>query len=121
MVLVVEDDPEIREILVDELSSEGFDVMPAEHGEAALRALSSALPAVIVTDLMMPRMDGRTLISQLRRIPEFARVPVIVVTASSVLHVPGANLVFRKPFELAELMEAVSRFADSSEGASPHA
>lgn len=121
MVLVVEDDPDIREILVDELSAEGFDVVPAEHGEAALRALASASPAVVVTDLMMPHMDGNALISTLRRIPEFARVPVIVVTASSVLHVPGANLVFRKPFELSELLHAVSRFADPSEGSSPHA
>lgn len=121
MVLVVEDDPDIREILVDELSAEGFDVVPAEHGQAALRALASASPAVVVTDLMMPQMDGATLIGQLRKVPQYARLPVIVVTASSVLHVPGANLVFRKPFELSELLEAVTRFADPADGSSPSA
>jgi CheY-like chemotaxis protein len=119
MVLVVEDDPDIREILVDELTAEGYDVLPAEHGEAALRALRSSSPDVVVTDLMMPRMDGATMISKLREVPELARVPVIVVTASSVLHVPGANLVFRKPFDLTELMQAVSRFADPPEHSAP--
>jgi CheY-like chemotaxis protein len=122
VVLVVEDDPDIREILVAELSSEGFAVVPAEHGEAALRALATdASPAVVVTDLMMPYMDGNALIANLRRIPAYARVPVIVVTASSVLHVPGATVVFRKPFELSELLRAVSRFADLEEGSSPQA
>jgi DNA-binding response OmpR family regulator len=124
MVLVVEDDPDIREILVDELTAEGFDVTPAEHGEAALRAVAAASPSsvsVVVTDLMMPYMDGATFISRLRGLREYARVPIIVVTASAVLHVPGANLVFRKPFDLAELLRAVSRFAEPGDGASPHA
>jgi DNA-binding response OmpR family regulator len=121
MVLVVEDDPDIREILVDELTAEGFDVTPAEHGEAALRVVAASSPSVVVTDLMMPYMDGATFIARLRGLREYARVPIIVVTASAVLHVPGANLVFRKPFDLAELLRAVSRFADPSEGTSPQA
>jgi two-component system chemotaxis response regulator CheY len=102
---------------VDELTAEGFAVVPAEHGQAALTALaSSASPAVVVTDLMMPHLDGAALIARLRKTPAFARVPVIVVTASSVLHVPGANLVFRKPFELSELMQAVTNLADPRRG-----
>jgi CheY-like chemotaxis protein len=120
MVLVVEDDPDIREILVDELAAEGYEVVPAEHGEAALEAVSETSPCVVVTDLMMPHMDGATFIARLRDDPEFACVPIIVVTASAVSHVPGANLVFRKPFDLAELLQAVSRFAEpSGDGASP--
>jgi len=112
MVLVVEDDPDIREILVDELTAEGYEVLPAEHGQAALEVVAEASPpSVVVTDLMMPHMDGVTFIARLRDDPQLARVPIIVVTASAVSHVPGANLVFRKPFDLSELLRAVSRLA----------
>jgi DNA-binding response OmpR family regulator len=57
-ILVVEDDPSLRETLAEVLADDGHDVRVAEDGEAALAAIDEWIPELIVLDLMMPRMDG---------------------------------------------------------------
>ncbi len=82
-VLVVEDNRDVREAVVELLESEGFQVYQAEHGEQALSVLRQMpQPALILADLMMPVMDGQTLIAALREADQFATLPVVIVSAA---------------------------------------
>ncbi len=83
-VLVVEDDASQREMLRRALENEGWNVVEAANGRIALDCARQQVPGVILSDLMMPEMDGFEFITELRAHTEFARVPVIVVTAKDV-------------------------------------
>ena len=80
-VLVVEDEPQTREMLGRALSKADWQVLEAENGRAALEKLHGAAPTVILLDLMMPEMDGFEFLRELRKRPECRLVPVVVVTA----------------------------------------
>ncbi|MCG3126325.1 MAG: Sensor histidine kinase RcsC [Phycisphaerae bacterium] len=80
-VLIVEDEPQAREMLRRTLERDGWRVTEAENGRTALEKLDGSDPAVIVLDLMMPEMDGFEFVMQLRREPTRRRTPIIVVTA----------------------------------------
>lgn len=107
-ILVVDDDPGIREILHFVLAAEGFTVRTAVDGIDALRLVEREPPAVVVTDLMMPRLDGWTLIEQLRS----AQVPVRGVIAMSAGFVgaarpTAADLFIAKPFDIEHVVASV--------------
>ncbi len=110
-VLVVEDEPDIRESEAEVLESEGYEVSTASDGWEALRRAHEAIPSVILLDLMMPRMDGWEFRQAQLRDPELAPIPVIVVSAmpppTGVN--PAAHLT--KPFALSQLLDAVERVA----------
>ena len=102
-VLVVEDDRDLRDSLADALQLEGYEVVCAEHGEAALRHLATgARPFVILLDLMMPVMDGWTFRQELLKDSELARIPVVVMTAATASRVASveADSVLFKPLEM---------------------
>ncbi|HSX09333.1 MAG TPA: response regulator transcription factor [Candidatus Saccharimonadales bacterium] len=79
-ILIVEDDKDIRDSYSELLSSEGYTVITAENGQAGLDAVTSQKPNVVMLDLMMPIMDGKTMLHLMRQIPEFKKTPVIVLT-----------------------------------------
>jgi len=102
-VLVVEDDRDLRESLADALRLEGYEVVCAEHGEAALPHLATgARPFVILLDLMMPVMDGWTFRQELLKDSELAKIPVVVMTAATASRVATvtADSVLFKPLEM---------------------
>jgi CheY-like chemotaxis protein len=80
-VMIVDDDPAMREMVRRGLEREGIPVLEAEHGRAALSRLASPRPALILLDLMMPEMDGFEFLETLRGLPEFAAIPVVVITS----------------------------------------
>ena len=80
-VLVVEDDPALRELERRTLERAGWQVVEAADGRAAIAAVNRAIPKLVVLDLLMPGMDGFAVIEQLRRRPAWRDVPVVVVTA----------------------------------------
>ena len=80
-VLIVEDDAPLRELLRRMLEREGYAVVEAEHGRAALDRLREGAPGVILLDLMMPVMDGFEFLAELRREDAWRGIPVIVLTA----------------------------------------
>jgi len=80
-VLVVEDEPEIRELLSFTLGRAGFRVLEAASGEEALQRLDGALPGILVLDWMLPGMSGVDLARRLRRDPLTAELPIIMLTA----------------------------------------
>jgi len=80
-VLLVEDEPDIRELMRRTLEGEGWDIREASNGVEALEALALEVPRAVLLDLMMPEMDGFQFLSEIRTNPEWGSVPVIVITA----------------------------------------
>jgi two-component system, OmpR family, response regulator ArlR len=114
-VLVVEDDAGIAGFLKTELCHEGFDVLYAADGRAALAVFESTPPDIILLDIMLPELSG---LEVLRRIRKTSRVPVILLTARGETYDKvnglnaGADDYLAKPFEIEELlarMRAVMR------------
>ena len=115
-ILVVDDEDNLRSMLVAALKYEGYDVVQASDGAAGLRAARETKPDLIVLDVMMPQLDGFGVVKRLREAGD--RTPVIFLTArdASEDRVTGLNLggddYLPKPFSLEELVarvEAVSR------------
>ncbi|WP_262247528.1 ATP-binding protein [Parapedobacter soli] len=107
-ILVVEDNEDLKTYLVDQLSLE-YDVVTAVNGEKALKKAKRLGPALIVSDVMMPKMDGFELCSQLKSTDELCHIPIILLTAKS-SHVyklqgleQGADDYISKPFNILEL------------------
>lgn len=113
-VLIVEDDPDIRDATAILLEDEGYRVAQAENGLKALQAIQAGpAPALILLDLMMPVMDGHEFLEKLKALgPPSSELPVVVMTAAHNPSVPEAKQVIRKPYSVDVLLEAVARFAD---------
>jgi len=111
MVLLVEDDPDIRDIVQDVLEAEGYDVVPASHGRQALEFLNdvrdSEPPALVILDMMMPLVDGRHVLEAIRNDENLSSVPVVVMSAVAHEKPAGAAAFLRKPFSLDTLFDAV--------------
>jgi len=111
-VLVVDDEPMVRETLGQVLSDEGYVVDLAIDGDSALDRVHAACPDAILLDLMMPGMNGRQFLQALRDEPAYAGVPVLIMTAVHGLEVNlatlGASEVVEKPFNVDELLNKVA-------------
>ncbi len=81
LALVVEDDPESRDVLRRFLENDGWKVDQAENGRVAIERLQTRIPTLILLDLMMPEMDGFEFVSHLKQNEVLRRIPIIVVTA----------------------------------------
>jgi DNA-binding response OmpR family regulator len=109
-ILVVEDDAEIAAALADALTDVGFDVSVANDGAEALEMITARPPALALIDLMMPRMSGWQLISEIRGRPELAGVSLFVITAArNVGTVPTGIPVFVKPLKLGPFIDSIQR------------
>src|ERR1041385_7937687 len=110
-ILVVDDEPMVRETLGQMLSDEGYVVDMAVDGEEALACVKAARPDVILLDLMMPGMNGRQFLQALRDDAAYASVPVLIMTAVHGLEISatlGASDVVEKPFNVDELLNKVA-------------
>jgi two-component system chemotaxis response regulator CheY len=82
-ILVVDDSQSIREAVGFTLQNEGYNVLKAEHGKDALRFFNSDAIDLVITDLHMPEMNGIELTAEIRKLPEYSRIPVLVLTTES--------------------------------------
>lgn len=113
-VLVVDDDPVHREVVADILAGEGYAVELAGTGEACLASARASPPDVLLLDLLLPGIDGATVLDELRRDAHLAGVRVVVTTGLRTAHLrkllhPDALLF--KPFGIDELVLAVAGVA----------
>ena len=83
-ILVVEDVPNILDLLDVTLRFKGYPVKTARNGEEALYVVPEHPPALVITDIMMPKMDGYTLAFNLRRNPDTSHIPIIFLSATYV-------------------------------------
>ena len=111
-ILVVDDEPMVRDTLRQVLADEGYVVDAATDGADALACVHAARPDAILLDLMMPGMNGRQFLQQLRDDPAYAAVPVLIMTAVHGLNVNlasvGASEVVEKPFDVDDLLNKVA-------------
>lgn len=113
-LLLVEDDPDLRMTVAELLRDHGLEVAEAGNGLEAIAWMNAhPNPALIVLDLMMPKMDGLQFRAVQLADPSWARVPVVLMTAStvgqSVLEATGAAAVIRKPVTADELFSVMNR------------
>jgi CheY-like chemotaxis protein len=111
-ILIVDDDPDIRDALEELLADRGFTVLAASNGAEALKLLrmQSAPPSIILLDVMMPVMDGYGFLEERRKDPELSRIPVAIITAGQgvdLSRLGGTMPVLYKPINLQELMLAL--------------
>jgi CheY-like chemotaxis protein len=118
LVLVVDDDDAIRGALCDLLEDAGFATVGARHGLEALRTLTTlpTTPTFILLDLMMPIMDGPEFRAEQIKRPEWADIPVVVVSAYGDIEARAKELdlsFVRKPLRLRPLLDVVQRYCAS--------
>ena len=113
-VLIVDDDPDMVTIIRIMLDDAGYQVRSARNGKEALESVAAKMPAVVLLDILMPVMDGWQCARELRA-RYGRRVPIVVVTAAEHAGARAAQVggddVLAKPFEMAELLRIVARYA----------
>jgi len=113
-IFVVEDDENIREIVIYALQSAGFEAFGYETGEELLSALDAGLPSLIILDIMLPEDDGLTILKRLRNTTKTKQLPVIMLTAKNSEYDKvkgldmGADDYISKPFGVMELIARVN-------------
>jgi two-component system alkaline phosphatase synthesis response regulator PhoP len=115
-ILVLDDDPSVRELCETVLAGEGFAVVTAADARSGIQTACDAKPDLILLDIMMPGVDGIDALHQLKNLPATAAIPVIMLTALdgfsdiAVATMGGADGYVTKPFEPEELASLVQRF-----------
>ena len=107
-VLVVEDDPDIREAIAELLGASGYRVVTATNGREALAVLAADPADAIVLDLMMPEMDGRTFLRAKASQPALVGIPVVVTSAERPAWIDGVSEFLQKPFDADHLRAAIA-------------
>lgn len=114
-ILIAEDDPIIRELLIQVLELEGYDVLAAPDGATALELVRSAGPSLLVLDLMMPHVDGLSVLRAVRESDTTRAIPVVITTAKTDDETTwagwsgGCDYYMTKPFEPDDLLAAIER------------
>jgi CheY-like chemotaxis protein len=111
--MIVDDEPAICDMLATVLADEGHEAVAVNSGPAALDLAPRERPDVFLIDVMMPGMDGRTLVSRLRAVPELAPTPIIMMSAAvrTFATQPGVVDFLAKPFDLDKLLGSLERAA----------
>lgn len=119
-ILVVDDDPVIRDLLDDVLEAEGYEVFQASNGKAAIEIAREHMPQLILMDYMMPVLDGTSALRILKDADETSQIRIILMSAvlnldkfSSELPADG---LLDKPFDLDTLLGDVARQIDAGSG-----
>ena len=111
-ILIVDDEPDIAEVLGDRLEAEGFDVRIVNRADACYRAVAEEVPDLILLDVQMPEISGIEALGQLKT--HHPQVPVLMVSAATtrevmeISHEKGAAGFLLKPFEPVELMRQIN-------------
>ncbi|RKH68535.1 response regulator [Corallococcus llansteffanensis] len=111
-ILIVDDEPDLREVVAELLEMEDYAVLQAANGQLALDVLAatSARPCMVLLDLMMPVMDGYEFLNRLRADDRYRELPVLMLTAHfSATAPPGTVGLLRKPVDITELLALVAR------------
>ena len=125
-ILVIDDDSTVRRLVKDVLELEGFDVLTAEDGFAGLRAIESAMPDCVILDVMMPGIDGHSVLQRIRSGGGAGRhLPVVMLTAAAGddqawrAWTEGVDYFLSKPFEPEELLRFLDYLFESGSAPVP--
>ena len=118
-LLVVEDDPDILKLLEATLTFRGYRVITARNGLEGLEAIQKEHPAITITDIMMPKLDGFSLVQRLRINPETRDIPVVFISATYVAREDrefalniGATRFIQKPVDIEEFLKTITELLE---------
>ena len=120
-LLIVEDDPDILKLLDTTLTFRGYRVITAHNGKEGLEVIQGERPAIVIADIMMPKLDGFGLVHRLRINPETRDIPVVFITATYVaaedrefaLNI-GATRFIQKPVDLEDFLRMITELLEQS-------
>jgi DNA-binding response OmpR family regulator len=114
-IMVVDDDPGIRDVLRLSLKAAGCEVQTVENGKQCLETVTKYNPDVVILDVMMPGMNGDKVAKKLRKNAETSNIPIIMLTGlndskyiKAALFDLGVKFYITKPFEIADLIDKVA-------------
>ena len=117
-VLLVDDDPLMHRLYQPHIERAGYQLLSTFTGSEAIEVSIRESPRVIIIDIMLPKLDGLSVVREFRRIEETKNIPIIVITASPQYYLShqesqsaGATLFLTKPFSPVNLVSAIQRFA----------
>src|SRR5690242_18662112 len=111
-VLIVEDEPDTRDMLVQLVRDAGFPVLASDEGRKALELAVSIRPCAIVLDLVMHGMDGWEFLDRRKDMPAIKHTPVVVITGQSGVRDADVAAVLTKPFASAELVSTLRKVVE---------
>jgi two-component system, chemotaxis family, chemotaxis protein CheY len=117
LILVIDDDPAIRETIADALADEGYAVQTANNGAEGLAALEHSSPLLVLLDMRMPVLDGWGFARTLKE--RGIQLPIVVMTAAQEARRWAAEIdavqVLAKPFDLVDLLQTVERIVQNTQ------
>lgn len=126
-ILIVEDVPNVLELLEVTLRFKGYAVITARNGEEALEVISKQRPALIITDILMPKMDGYAFVQKLRLNPETRAISVVFLSATYVTPEDkdfalslGAARFMEKPIDTEDFLLTVAELVTQQSSTQPH-
>lgn len=124
-VLVVDDDPLTQRVLQHYLERAGYRMLSAANGREALKVARQQSPQLIILDVMMPDMDGWTVLKQIKKMESTREIPVILLSgnadlmASEEAQQSGATLLLVKPINPEQLLSAMKKIAPADDSENP--
>ncbi|RTL50217.1 MAG: response regulator [Bradyrhizobiaceae bacterium] len=113
-VLVIDDDPAVHEVLSAMLSREGYEILHAYDGDEALKTMRTVHPDIVTLDVMMPKIDGWSLLGIMKSEPALQNIPVIMLTIvddRNLGYSLGASEFMTKPIDRTRLVSLIKRFS----------
>jgi CheY-like chemotaxis protein len=111
LILIVEDDPNLRAVIRMVLERAGYEVAEAKNGLDGLQSIERQTPELVIADMIMPVMNGIELVERIRSNPKTASIPIVLLSGREVDRPAAAlvNAVVTKPFEPADLLARINR------------
>ncbi|OGX40904.1 MAG: hypothetical protein A3C53_05630 [Omnitrophica WOR_2 bacterium RIFCSPHIGHO2_02_FULL_68_15] len=114
-ILLVDDEPMIIRMVGDRLRMEGYEVLAAMDGQEGIEKAQTERPDLIILDLLLPKLNGYSVCSVLKRDPRYQKIPIVIFTgktdetAEEMQLLSGADAYVQKPFKASVLLSHVSR------------
>ncbi len=112
-ILLIDDDPDFKQLLEFDLRKQGYEVVMAGDGEEGLAKARSEKPNVILADIKMPKMDGYTFVRHAKKDPNLSAIPIIVLTSyepmKDMFQMEGINDYFVKSVDTDKLFETIKK------------
>ena len=125
-LLILEDDPDILKLLERTLTIKGYRVITATNGYDGLEIIRKEHPALIITDIMMPKMDGFSLVHRLRIDPETRTIPIIFITVTYIAREDrefaldiGVTRFIQKPIDFEKFLSTIAELLEQGESVAP--
>ena len=117
-ILIVDDDPAILDLIAQLLADEGYDILTANGGQAAVDLATAHVPKLILLDLMMPEMNGWQVVDVLKSTAHTRNIPILLLSARRDMSVTARELgvanYLAKPFDLEELLGCVEKILNQT-------